>query len=125
LPPSTHPAPPRHIINRQMLSHMRPSAALINVGRGGLVDEPALIDALKTSAIRGAALDVFEQEPLPPESPLWGLSNVIVTPHISGFSPAGDQRAMELFAENMRRYLRGEQLLTLANISGGYCGRMF
>jgi phosphoglycerate dehydrogenase-like enzyme len=110
----------RRILNRQTLAHMKRSGVLVNVGRGGLVDEPALIEALRNGVIRGAGLDVFEEEPLPASSPLWAMPNVIVTPHISGFSPAGDQRAMELFAENMRLYLRGERLLNRVEVSGGY-----
>jgi phosphoglycerate dehydrogenase-like enzyme len=110
----------RHFINRQSLAHMRRSAVLVNVGRGGLVDERALVEALQRGIIRGAGLDVFEEEPLPADSPLWGMPNVIITPHISGFSQAGDLRAMELFAENMRRYLNGERLYNLVDISGGY-----
>jgi phosphoglycerate dehydrogenase-like enzyme len=110
----------RQVINRQTLAHMKRNAVLVNVGRGGLVDEPALIEALQNGVIRGAGLDVFEEEPLPASSPLWGMPNVIITPHISGFSQAGDLRAMELFAENMRRYLRGERLYNLVDMSGGY-----
>jgi phosphoglycerate dehydrogenase-like enzyme len=110
----------RHLINRQSLAAMKRSAVLVNVGRGGLVDEPALIEALQGGVIRGAGLDVFEEEPLPPDSPLWSMPNVIVSPHISGFSPVYDQRAMDLFAENMRRYLRGERMVNLVDLSGGY-----
>jgi phosphoglycerate dehydrogenase-like enzyme len=110
----------RHIINRQSLGYMRRNAVLVNVGRGGLVEEAALLEALQNGGLRGAGLDVFEEEPLPPDSPLWGMPNVIVTPHISGFSRAGDQRAMELFAENMRRYLRGAPLYNLVDLAGGY-----
>ncbi|MEP7357191.1 MAG: D-2-hydroxyacid dehydrogenase [Anaerolineales bacterium] len=110
----------RHIINRQSLAHMKRSAVLMNVGRGGLVDEPALIEALQTGRLRGAGLDVFETEPLPADSPLWSLPNVLVSPHISGFSPVYDVRAMELFAENLRRYMAGGHMFNLVDLSGGY-----
>ena len=83
---------------------------LVNIGRGGLVDEVALTDALQTGSLAGAGLDVFEVEPLPQTSPLWDLPNVIVTPHSSGTHPGNFQRATEIFVDNLQRYLRGEPL---------------
>jgi D-2-hydroxyacid dehydrogenase (NADP+) len=90
---------------------MKPTALLVNVARGAVVDEAALILALREGWIAGAALDVFEQEPLPANSLLWKMENVIISPHISGFTPHYDERATALFAENLRRYLAGEPLL--------------
>jgi D-2-hydroxyacid dehydrogenase (NADP+) len=86
---------------------------LINIARGGIVDEAALIKVLEQKAIAGAALDVFEEEPLPADSPLWGLPNVIISPHIAGFTPQYDERATDIFAENLRRFIADEPLLNL------------
>jgi phosphoglycerate dehydrogenase-like enzyme len=110
----------RHIIDSAALRAMKPGAVLINVARGGLVDEPALVEALSTGHLRGAGLDVFEQEPLPADSPLWSFPNVILTPHISGITPAYEDRLMALFAENLRRYMAGQTLLNLVDLYLGY-----
>jgi phosphoglycerate dehydrogenase-like enzyme len=99
---------------------MKHEAVLINVARGGVINEAALIDALRDRVIGAAALDVFEQEPLPAESPLWHLPNVILSPHVSGFTPHYDERAMMLFAENLRRYVAGEPLLNVVDVQRGY-----
>jgi phosphoglycerate dehydrogenase-like enzyme len=115
LTPDTH-----HLIGRAELESMKRDAVLVNVSRGGVIDETALIDALRAGAIRGAALDVFEQEPLPAASPLWKLPNVVLSPHVSGFTLRYDERAMTLFAENLRRYLNGEELLNVVNFERGY-----
>jgi phosphoglycerate dehydrogenase-like enzyme len=80
------------------------------VGRGRVVDEEALIRALRAGKLRGAALDVFATEPLPPESPLWELPNVIISPHTAALSVRENERIVELFAENLRRYLAGQPL---------------
>jgi D-2-hydroxyacid dehydrogenase (NADP+) len=90
---------------------MRPTAVLINVARGSVVDEAALVRGLRQGWIAGAALDVFEEEPLPASSPLWKMENVIISPHVAGFTSHYDDRAVALFAENLRRYLAGESLL--------------
>jgi len=100
-----------HFIDQTALQAMKPTAVLINVARGAIVDEAALTEALRQGHIAGAALDVFEQEPLPADSPLWKLDNIIISPHVSGFTPHYDDRATALFAENLRRYLAGEPLL--------------
>ncbi len=100
-----------HLIDRAALRAMKPTAVLINVARGAVVDEAMLVRALREGWIAGAGLDVFEQEPLPADSPLWTLDNVIISPHVSGFTPHYDDRATALFAENLRRYLAGEPLL--------------
>lgn len=110
----------RGMIGAEALKAMKPDALLINVARGGVVDESALIEALQSGVIGGAALDVFAQEPLPADSPLWTLPNVILSPHVSGFTPDYDARAMALFAENLRRYLAGERLLNLVELERGY-----
>ena len=99
---------------------MKRKAVIINVARGGVIDETALIDALRAQVIGGAALDVFDQEPLSAESPLWHLPNVIISPHVSGFTPHYDERTMALFAENLRRYVAGEPLLNVVDMQRGY-----
>jgi phosphoglycerate dehydrogenase-like enzyme len=103
----------RGLIGERELRLMRPSAVLLNPARGPLVDEAALLAALREGWIAGAALDAHYCYPLPPEHPLWDMSNVILTPHISG-SSAGREflpRVWELFVENMARYLAGRPLL--------------
>ena len=110
----------RGLVGTAELRSMKSGAVLINVGRGGVIDEAALIDALRTGTIGGAALDVFVEEPLPADSPLWKLPNVILSPHVSGFTPHYDERAMALFAENLRRYLAGEPLLNVVDLARGY-----
>jgi phosphoglycerate dehydrogenase-like enzyme len=100
-----------HLIDQKALRAMQPSAVLVNVARGALVDEAALVRALREGWIAGAVLDVFEQEPLPADSLLWGMENVIISPHVAGFTPHYDRRAADLFAENLRRYLSGQPLL--------------
>jgi len=100
----------RGMIGRDRLGLMRDGAILVNVGRGGVVDEPALVAALQSGTLRGAALDVFAEEPLPPESPLWQLDNVLLSPHTAALSVHENARVVELFAENLRRYLAGEEL---------------
>jgi phosphoglycerate dehydrogenase-like enzyme len=98
------------LIGVEELDAMKPDSFLIDVSRGGVVDHIALIRALKDKKIAGAALDVFPEEPLPKDSPLWKFPNVIISPHIAGISPHYDQRAVALFTENMRRFLAGEPL---------------
>lgn len=110
----------RHLIDAEALAAMKPDAVLVNVSRGEVIDEAALIEALQAGRLGGAALDVFEEEPLPSDSPLWKLPNVITTPHIAGLSPRYNARAARLFAENLRRYLSGERLLNLVDRQFGY-----
>lgn len=110
----------RHIIDTAALRSMKPSAYLVNIARGAVVDERALVRALQEGWIAGAALDVFQEEPLPPDSPLWQLDNVILSPHVSGFTPLYDSRCTDLFAENLRRYLSGEPLLNRFDPERGY-----
>ena len=100
----------RGMIGRWEFRMMQSEAVLINVARGEVVDQDAMVHALQQGAIGGAALDVFETEPLPQDSPLWDLSNVVVTPHMSGSTPEYMDRCAELFVENYDRYLAGEPL---------------
>jgi phosphoglycerate dehydrogenase-like enzyme len=100
----------QHVIGRRELGMMRPGARLVNVGRGGLVDEAALIDALRSGHIGGATLDVFETEPLPSDSPLWDLPNVIITPHNSGDSAMTTRRVHEMFLTNLGHWSRNEAM---------------
>jgi phosphoglycerate dehydrogenase-like enzyme len=100
----------RGLIDRERLACMRPGACFINVARGELVDEPALIDALQHDHLAGAALDVFAEEPLSEASPLWSMPNVLITPHSSGRSLASNDRATGIFLDNLSHYLRGEPL---------------
>lgn len=100
----------RHLFDAARLARMKRGAWLVNVGRGALVDEPALVAALAEARLGGAGLDVFEIEPLPPESPLWSLPNVLVTPHASGDTPRNLVRASEIFVDNLGRFVRGEPL---------------
>jgi phosphoglycerate dehydrogenase-like enzyme len=100
----------RHLLDARRLALMKRGAWLVNVGRGALVDEPALVEALRNGRLGGAGLDVFEVEPLPPESPLWSLPNVLVTPHNSGDAPGNLERASEIFLDNLARFVRGEPL---------------
>lgn len=110
----------RALIGEAELRSMKPTAYLMNVGRGGLVDEDALVRALQEGVIAGAGLDVFAREPLPQESPLWGMENVLITPHDSGYSPQSHHRFMDLFCENLRRYVSGERLLNVVDKQAGY-----
>jgi phosphoglycerate dehydrogenase-like enzyme len=109
-----------HLFNDDMFKEMKSNAFLLNVGRGELIDEKSLVRALKKGWIAGAGLDVFEVEPLPESSPLWSMENVILTPHVSGFTPYYDERAIDLFAENLRRYLSGKSLLNLVSRDNRY-----
>jgi phosphoglycerate dehydrogenase-like enzyme len=110
----------RRLINEAVLRAMKSNAYLVNIARGPVVDERALIRALRERWIAGAGLDVFEEEPLPADSPLWEMDNVIISPHVAGFTLRYDERAVEIFSENLRRYLAGERLLNLVNKERGY-----
>ena len=110
----------RHLVDESMLREMKPGCVLVNVGRGAIVNESDLVKALKKGWIAGAGLDVFETEPLPADSPLWSLDNVILSPHVSGFTHLYDERVTDLFAENLRRYLAGDPLLNLVSREAGY-----
>lgn len=109
-----------HFLNSKLIGLMKPSSYLINVSRGRTIDQDALYEALKERKIKGAALDVFEQEPLPEESPLWDLDNLLISSHNSWVSEKMDDRAFEVIYENLKRYKEGRQLINIVNISRGY-----
>lgn len=115
LTPETH-----HLIGARELALMKPTAALVNIARGAVVDQEALIAALRDGTIAAAALDVFDPEPLPPESPLWGMENVIMTPHVSGSIEGYGRRSAELFVENLRHFVTGEPLDNVVDPALGY-----
>lgn len=101
----------RGLVSRDLLAKLKPGAHIINIGRGEVVDEPALIDAVRSGHVAGAYLDVVSQEPLPPDSPLWDLPNVIISPHNSAVAAGNDARATGYFLENLRRMANGDQLV--------------
>ncbi len=107
----------RGIIGAEVLSAMKPAGYLINLARGGVVNEQALLDALRERKIAGAALDVFSVEPLPPNHPFWSLPNVIITPHLGGFADVYVDLAMPVIEHNMRRFLAGdvEHMINVVN----------
>jgi phosphoglycerate dehydrogenase-like enzyme len=108
------------MIGREQLAAMRPGAVLINIARGTVVDEQALIEALQSGHLGGAALDVVANEPLAADSPLWSMSNVIITPHSASTALDENARLTELFCENLRRYVDGRPLLNLIDKQRGY-----
>ena len=100
----------RHIVDERRLALLPEGAVVVNIGRGPLVDEEAMIAGLRSGRIAGAALDVFDTEPLPDDSPLWSLPNVLVTPHIGGRTTGTGRRATDAFLDNLRRWLAGTEL---------------
>ena len=110
----------RGMFNRERLARMKSDAYLINVSRGALIDEAALIECLQKKQIGGAALDVFATEPLPPESPLWLLENLIITPHTAALAQTLWERHYALIAENLHHYLAGESLSNVVDKAKGY-----
>lgn len=116
--PLTHET--EKLIGEPELRLMRPNAYLVNIARGRVLDEKALVRALREGWIAGAGLDVTEEEPLPPDSPLYDMPNVILTPHISGVSVHYDKRLTDLFADNLRRYRMGQPLRNLYDHKRGY-----
>lgn len=108
------------LMNAARLARMKPDACLINVGRGPLVDEEALAQALREHKIGGAALDVFEEEPLPADSPLWDLENLLITPHTAGITEKLWERHYATISENLRRYLNHEPLRWVVDKKSGY-----
>ncbi len=119
---STLPSTPEthHFINKKAIQQMKSTAFVVNIGRGDNIEETALLDALKSNAIAGAALDVFEQEPLPTEAPHWDLPNLTITSHYSGSSPHYHQRALAILLDNLERYKNGEQLRNIVDKQAGY-----
>lgn len=110
----------RDLIGERELRQMKPTAFLVNIARGGIVNESALVRALKENWIAGAGMDVFEKEPLPAESELWKCENALIAPHISSATPHYDDRAVALFSENLRRYISSGELLNLVDRKIGY-----
>ncbi|HLJ53765.1 MAG TPA: D-2-hydroxyacid dehydrogenase [Chthonomonadaceae bacterium] len=108
------------LFDAAMLAHFRASAYLYNIARGKIVDESALIDALREGRLAGAGLDVFDKEPLPPDSPLWTMPNVLITPHTAGITPHYFGRTAELFAANLLQFAAGEPLHNLYDPARGY-----
>ena len=110
----------RGLMDRERLGRMRAEAVLVNVARGGVVDEEALLEALGDGRIRGAALDVFSQEPLSPDDPLWRAPRLLITPHTSAYTHAFWDRELDLLLDNIQRYLEGRQLRNVVDKRAGY-----
>ena len=108
------------ILDAPAIAALKPGAVVVNVSRGQLMDEKALAAALSIGHLGGAVLDVFENEPMPPDSPFWSMPNVIVTPHMAGFRTDHFDAVVGLFAENLRRFERGTDLLNLVDLEAGY-----
>jgi phosphoglycerate dehydrogenase-like enzyme len=117
LTPETH-----RLISHEAFKAMKPSAIVINVGRGPVIHEEALIRALQAKQIAGAALDVFEEEPLPADSPLWGMENVLISPHCTDrtVNPDWLDLSMQCFVENFWRFVKGQPLENLVDKKAGY-----
>ena len=113
--PSTH-----NLIDARAFAAMKPSALIVDVSRGGVINENALINALRNQVIAGAAMDVFETEPLPSDSPLWSLENLLISPHSSGVFADWANHSFEMFIENLTRWRRGEVLNNIVNPARGY-----
>ena len=110
----------RGLMNAQAFGHLKPGAVLIDVSRGGIMRQAALIEALQSGRLGGAALDVFETEPLPPDNPLWGMANVILTPHCSSVYDGWDRRSMDMFCDNLDRWRQGLPLENVVDPARGY-----
>lgn len=110
----------RNLIGRQEINSLRPGAIIVNVARGAVIDEEAMIEALSEGRLGGAALDVAAVEPLPPASPLWRLENVLISPHSASTVAAENRRIVDLFLDNLGRYLDGRPLVNLFEADRGY-----
>lgn len=110
----------RGLVGAAEIARMKPTAILVNVGRGPVISETALAEALQSRRIRGAALDVFDEEPLPAGHPFWGLDNLLLSPHCADHTSDWLEQAMEFFVQNFRRFLAGEPLLNLVDKRAGY-----
>jgi phosphoglycerate dehydrogenase-like enzyme len=108
------------LFSAALIEKMKPGAYLYNIGRGSIVDQDALVTALQSGRLGGAGLDVTTPEPLPADSPLWDLDNVIITPHTSGSSPKLMERAVALWTDNLKRFLAGEPLRNVVDLDAGY-----
>ena len=109
-----------HLINENNIYSIKKGARLINISRGSIIKESALVEALKAGRIHGAALDVFEEEPLPKDNPLWELDNIIITPHNSWVSEMRNHRTFNIVYDNLRRFIAGENLKNIVDIDRGY-----
>lgn len=111
-----------HLYTAERFDLMKPSAVFINCGRGASVENSVLYDAVKNGKIASAAIDVSEVEPLPPDSPLWSLDNLVITPHVSGYYhlPYTFERIVDIAAENLGRFMRGEELMNIVDFTTGY-----
>jgi phosphoglycerate dehydrogenase-like enzyme len=116
--PLTHET--RGMVSADVIAAMKPGSVLINVARGGIVDEIALLAALRTGTVAGAVLDVFDSEPLPADSPWWQQPNVLVTPHVGGLAPRYAEQVLQIVTENLRRLTAGEPLLNRVDRARGY-----
>lgn len=116
--PYTHES--RHLINAEALAAMKPTAYLIAISRGGIVDEDALATALTSGQIAGAGVDVTETEPLPSESPLWTAPNIIITPHLAGASGPKERRCVQILHDNLIRFAKGKPLINVVDKRAGY-----
>jgi phosphoglycerate dehydrogenase-like enzyme len=110
----------RNLVDRAAIAALKPGAVLINAARGGVVDEDALRDALRSGALSGALLDVFADEPLPPDSPWWDVPEVFITPHVAGLAPRYAEQVLSIVAENLRRFTTGQPLLNRVDRTLGY-----
>lgn len=109
-----------HLINKEVFDAMKDGVCMVNIARGSIIDEKEMINQLHNGKIKGAALDVFEEEPLSESNPLWSMENVIVTPHNSWASELVNERRFYIVYENLRRYISGEDLINVININKGY-----
>jgi phosphoglycerate dehydrogenase-like enzyme len=109
-----------HLIGEGELALLKDGAVLVNIGRGATIDEDAMVQALRSGKLRAAGLDVFETEPLPDDSPLWDMENVLLTPHYSGLTPRYNERLFDIFVDNLERYLRGLELENVVDKRLGY-----
>lgn len=110
----------RHLFDSRRLNLMKPGSYIYNIGRGMVIDEGAMIEALRSHHLAGAGLDVFEKEPLPPESPLWGFPNVILTSHYAGSGTRNTERLAEIFLHNLRQFLAGQPMRNVVDREWGY-----
>ena len=110
----------RHLLDKTQFASMKRGAVLIDVSRGGIVRHAALLESLEEGHLRGAALDVFETEPLPSDDPLWNFSNVIITPHCSSVYDGWERRSVEMFCDNVERWQRGEKRHNIVDPCRGY-----
>jgi phosphoglycerate dehydrogenase-like enzyme len=110
----------RGLLDAAAFAAAKPGAILVDISRGGIVQQAALLDALRTGRLRGAVLDVFETEPLPADNPLWGLENVMITPHCSSVYAGWERRSMEMFCDNLDRWQRGVALENVVDPARGY-----